>query len=59
MLGKHESQHKWLREHDRMDVLDLARTLSKLRGYQCDTGYAEGFVSCRQYHKLTTRRLLP
>lgn len=59
MLAKHVSQHKWLREHDGMDVLDLARTLSRLRGYQCDTGHAEGFTYCRQYHKLTTRRLLP
>lgn len=59
MLGCHISQHKWLKEHDSLDVLDLARTLSRLRGYQCDTGYAEGFTSCRQYHKLSTRRLLP
>jgi LmbE family N-acetylglucosaminyl deacetylase len=59
MLGKHKSQHKWLLEHDGMDVIDLARTLAKLRGYQCDTGYAEGFTSCKQYHKISTRRLLP
>ena len=59
MLGKHESQHQWLKEHDNMDVLDLARTLARLRGYQCDVKYAEGFTHCKQYHKLSTRRLLP
>lgn len=59
MLGKHESQLKWLRDHDNMDVLDLAKTMSKFRGYQCDTGYAEGFNYCKAYHKLSTKRLLP
>jgi LmbE family N-acetylglucosaminyl deacetylase len=59
MLGKHVSQHAWLKEHDGMDMPDLARTLSRLRGYQCGTGYAEGFTCCRQYHKLSTVRLLP
>lgn len=59
MLGKHVSQHKWLWDHDGMDMLDLSRTMSRLRGYQCDTGHAEGFTHCRQYHKLSTRRLLP
>ncbi|MDW7658990.1 MAG: PIG-L family deacetylase [Bacillota bacterium] len=59
MLGKHVSQHKWLKEHDNMDVIDMARTISKARGYQADVGYAEGFFMCRQYHKLATRRWLP
>lgn len=59
MLGKHISQHRWLKEHDDMDVIDLTRTLSRLRGYQCDTGYAEGFTCCRQYHKLRAGRMLP
>jgi N-acetylglucosamine malate deacetylase 1 len=59
MLGKHVSQHQWLMDHDHFDVLDMARTLSRLRGYQCDVAYAEGFTYCRQYHKLMTCRLLP
>lgn len=59
MLGKHISQHKWLREHDNMDVIDLSRTLSRLRGYQCDAAFAEGFSSCHRYHKLQTQRWLP
>lgn len=59
MLAKHESQHKWLKDHDDMDFLDMVRTMSRFRGYQCDTGYAEGFTYCAAYHKLMTKRLLP
>lgn len=59
MMDCHESQVKWLKDHDNMDFLDMARTMSRFRGYQCDTGYAEGFTYCSTYHKLSTRRLLP
>jgi len=59
MMACHESQIKWLLDHDNMDFLDLAKTMAKFRGYQCDTGYAEGFTYCAAYHKLTTVRLLP
>jgi LmbE family N-acetylglucosaminyl deacetylase len=59
MVEKHVSQHKWIREHDGLDILDMTRTLSKMRGYQCGVGYAEGFAHCKQYLKLSTRRLLP
>lgn len=59
MIEKHESQHKWLKDHDNMDFLDMVRTMAKFRGYQCDTGYAEGFTYCAAYHKLSTSRVLP
>ncbi len=59
MMDCHESQVKWLKDHDNMDFLDMARTMSRFRGYQCDTGCAEGFTYCSTYHKLSTRRLLP
>lgn len=59
MISKHESQYIWLKDHDNMDFVDMAKTLSKLRGYQCDTGFAEGFTNCAVYHKLCTKRLLP
>jgi LmbE family N-acetylglucosaminyl deacetylase len=59
MMACHESQVKWLMDHDNLDFLDLARTMAKFRGYQCDTGYAEGFTYCKAYHKLSTKRLLP
>ncbi|MGE5559150.1 MAG: PIG-L deacetylase family protein [Bacillota bacterium] len=59
MLEKHASQVKWLKDHDGMDMMDMVKTMAKFRGYQCDTGYAEGFTHCRTYHKLTAKRLLP
>lgn len=59
MLACHESQHAWLREHDGLDVVQDMRVMNRFRGIQCCTGYAEGFTSMRQMHKLTTKRLLP
>lgn len=59
MMECHESQVRWLKDHDSMDFLDMARTMAKFRGYQCDTGYAEGFSYCSAYHKLSTKRVLP
>lgn len=59
MVAKHESQIKWLLDHDNMDFIDMVKTMSKFRGYQCDTNYVEGFSYCQTYHKLITRRMLP
>ncbi|MBD2843797.1 PIG-L family deacetylase [Paenibacillus sp. IB182496] len=55
----HQSQIKWLREHDGIDFLDFVRTVSKFRGLQCGKAYAEGFTQCRAWPRLTTERLLP
>ncbi|WP_020620315.1 PIG-L deacetylase family protein [Paenibacillus daejeonensis] len=44
MLNQHQSQLVWLKEHDGVDVLELAETLSKLRGMQAGCRYAEGFI---------------
>jgi LmbE family N-acetylglucosaminyl deacetylase len=44
MLGCHESQLTWLKEHDDVDVLDFVRTAGKLRGIQAGCTYAEGFI---------------
>lgn len=59
MLNCHESQVVWMREHDGIDFLDMVRTCSKYRGYQCGVQYAEGFRQCQAYLKGTTKRLLP
>ncbi|PYI56440.1 PIG-L deacetylase family protein [Paenibacillus flagellatus] len=59
MNAAHESQIKWLYEHDGIDFLDFVRTVSKFRGLQCGVAYAEGFVQCRSWPRLTTARLLP
>jgi N-acetylglucosamine malate deacetylase 1 len=59
MLGMHKSQYEWLKNHDGIDYLEMTRTMARFRGYQCDTGYAEGFTYCSTYHKLMTKRWLP
>lgn len=59
MLEKHQSQLAWMREHDNIDLADMVRTTSRLRGYQCGVAYAEGFRQCQVYLKGTTKRLLP
>ncbi|GAA3400874.1 PIG-L deacetylase family protein [Paenibacillus hodogayensis] len=59
MNAAHESQIKWLYEHDGIDFLDFVRTVSKFRGLQCGAAYAEGFVQCKAWPRLTTVRLLP
>lgn len=59
MLSKHESQMKWMREHDGIDFEDFVRTVSKFRGLQCGVKYAEGFIPCRVWPKISTKRLLP
>lgn len=59
MLNKHESQMKWMREHDGIDFEDFVRTVSKFRGLQSGVKYAEGFIPCRVWPKISTKRLLP
>ena len=59
MNNSHQSQIKWLRDHDGIDFLDFVRTVSKFRGLQCGKPYAEGFRQCTAWPRLTTERLLP
>ena len=59
MLECHESQIKWMRDHDGIDFPDMVKTCSRYRGYQCGAGYAEGYKMCKAYLKGTTKRLLP
>lgn len=58
-LACHESQIKWMLEHDHIDFLDMVRTCSKYRGYQCGVTYAEGYRPCCVYPRMTTKHLLP
>ena len=59
MLECHESQLKWMRDHDNIDFADFVKTCAKYRGLQCGVAYAEGFSQCLAWPKLTTKRLLP
>lgn len=58
-LNCHESQVKWMRDHDGIDLLDFVRTVAKFRGLQCCAAYAEGFRPCLTWPRLNTKRLLP
>lgn len=59
MLECHESQLKWMRDHDHIDFAEFVKTCSRFRGLQCGAQYAEAFTECQAWPKLTTRRLLP
>ncbi len=58
-LDCHESQIRWLKDHDHIDFLDFVRSISRFRGGQCGVDYAEGFRPCLTWPRLTTKRLLP
>jgi N-acetylglucosamine malate deacetylase 1 len=59
MLEAHESQLRWLREHDGVDIVETMRTATAHRGFQCGVRYAEGFTPCLTWLRGTTKRLLP
>ncbi|WP_258360819.1 PIG-L deacetylase family protein [Moorella sulfitireducens] len=43
MMECHQSQVKWLKDHDSFDVLEFIRVSGRYRGFQCGCSYAEGF----------------
>ena len=59
MLEAHESQLRWLRDHDGVDIVETMRTATAYRGFQCGVQYAEGFAPCLTWLRGTTKRLLP
>ena len=58
-VDSHQSQVKWMKDHDGIDFLDFVRTVSKFRGLQCGVPFAEGFTRCTTWPRLTAKRLLP
>jgi len=59
ILECHESQLKWMRDHDNIDFADFVRTCSKFRGFQCGAAYAEAFTQAFVWPRVITERLLP
>ena len=59
MLECHESQLKWMRDHDHIDFAEFVRTCSRFRGIQCGVQYAEAFCQELVWPKVVARRLLP
>lgn len=58
-LEKHESQIKWMRDHDGIDFAEFVRVCSKFRGLQCGATYAEGFRVYKAWPRIKPQRLLP
>lgn len=59
MLECHESQIKWMRDHDHIDFPEFVRSCSRVRGIQCNVQYAEGFTQELVWPKVLPKRLLP
>lgn len=55
----HQSQVKWMSDHDGIDFLNFVRICSQFRGLQCGVPFAEGFRACTTWPRVTTKRLLP
>lgn len=59
MFAFHESQVKWLLDHDNVDFVEKVEIAARYRGYQCGAKYAEAFRPCLADQKVVTKRLLP
>ncbi len=59
MLSCHKSQLSWLKEHDRIDILEFIETVARFRGLQCGALYAEAFSRLEKWGRNPTSRLLP
>jgi LmbE family N-acetylglucosaminyl deacetylase len=59
MLEAHESQLRWLKDHDGVDIVENMRTATAYRGFQAGVTYAEAFAPCLAWLRTRTERLLP
>ena len=59
MLEKHQTQLKWMKDHDGIDFTEFVTTVARFRGLQCGAVYAEAFRQCRVWPKVKTKRFLP
>ena len=59
MLACHDSQIRWLRDHDNVDLHDMMEILTRARGYQSGVAFAEGFRAEPVWPRLKTYRVLP
>ncbi len=59
MLLCHQSQAKWLAEHDNIDYVDFMAKSARFRGMQCGVEYAEAFLPMMRWPRVRAERLLP
>jgi len=58
-LNCHQSQLKWMKDHDDIDFAETVRTFSRMRGLQAGVKYAEAFSQLSGWGRMTVKRLLP
>ncbi|SEF17984.1 PIG-L deacetylase family protein [Jiangella alba] len=58
-LAMHESQLRWLDEHDGVDTLEMIDIVGRFRGLQCGVRHAEAFAVQHTWLRASPRRLLP
>ena len=58
-IACHKSQVEWLKDHDKIDLLDTCRSQDRTFGRQCAVMYAEGFRICEHELKIGCKHLLP
>lgn len=58
-LLAHKSQDTWLREHSKIDYIDLMEAQAKIRGYQAGVKYAEAFKGVKAWPRGIVKSLLP
>ncbi len=58
-LLAHKSQYVWLKEHSKVDYVDMMETQAKFRGYQAGVKYAEAFIGVKAWPRGIVRSLLP
>ncbi len=59
MLSCHESQLSWLKEHDKIDILEFIETTARFRGMQCGVKFAEAFSRVEKWGRNPVKRFLP
>jgi LmbE family N-acetylglucosaminyl deacetylase len=58
-LTAHKSQYIWLKEHSKVDYIDMMETQAKFRGYQAGVKYAEAFKGVKAWPRGIVKSLLP
>ena len=59
MLLCHESQYRWLLDHDGIDYVEFMAVTAHFRGLQCGVQYAEAFRPCQVWSRTRPGCLLP
>lgn len=59
MLACHESQLKWLKEHDNIDIIQVQRNRAACRGNQCGVAFAEAYRPLIAAQRMVPYRVLP